>query len=88
MRSDNNNIIEFEVPEELKKYGFTRTAKVGPFVKALYKGQSISANFDVAKLKPSTKELREEAGKLVTSNGIDAWPGPTSTAATTSFHYY
>jgi hypothetical protein len=72
MRSDNNNIIEFEVPEELKKYGFTRTAKVGPFVKALYKGQSISANFDVAKLKPSTKELREEAGKLVTSNGIDA----------------
>lgn len=72
MPSNNNNIIEFEVPEDLKKYGFTRTAKVGPFVKALYNGQSISANFDVAKLKPSTKELREEVGKLVTSNGIDA----------------
>src|SRR3712207_3934822 len=72
MQSNNNNIIEFEVPEELKECGITRIAQVGPFVKTLYKGQSISANFDVAKLKKSTDELREEAGKIITSNGIDA----------------
>lgn len=72
MPSNNNNIIEFEVPEELKKCGFTRTTQVGPFVKAVYKGHPISTNFDVTKLKSSTKTLREEVGKLVTSNGIDA----------------
>ena len=38
MPSNNNNIIEFEVPEELKKYSITRIAQVGPFVKTLYKG--------------------------------------------------
>ena len=64
--------IEFTVPEELREWGISRIVQVGPFIKTLYKGVSISANFNIAKLKKSADELREEAGKIITSNGIAA----------------
>jgi hypothetical protein len=64
--------IEFTVPEELRKCGISRIVQVGPFIKTLYKGVSIPANFDVSKLKKFADELREEAGKIITSNGIAA----------------
>lgn len=64
--------VEFPITEELKQYGFTRIAQVGPFIKSHYNGLSFHANFNVANLKKSANELREEAIKVVTSNGIDA----------------
>ncbi|MFL6485127.1 MAG: hypothetical protein ACJ71D_00225 [Nitrososphaera sp.] len=64
--------IEFTIPEELIDCGISRIVQVGPFIKTLYKGVSIPANFDVSKLKKFADELREEAGKIITSNGIAA----------------
>ena len=64
--------IEFTVPEELRECGISRIVQVGPFIKTQYKSLAISSNFDVNKLKSSMKEFREAAGKIITSNGVDA----------------
>jgi|SRR5215216_542794 len=64
--------IEFEVPDEFKKYGISRIFQIGPYIKTIYNDTAITANFDVAKLKPSMKNFREQAGKIITSNGVNA----------------
>jgi hypothetical protein len=64
--------IEFTIPEELIECGISRIVQVGPFIKTQYKSLAISSNFDVNKLKSSKKEFREAAGKIITSNGVDA----------------
>lgn len=73
MQSNNNNIIEFDVPEDFKKHGVTRIYQTGPVVKTLCNNDKhIAVNFDINKLKTFGKNFREAAGKVITSNGTNA----------------
>lgn len=64
--------IELEVPERFSKHGITRIFLGDSYVKTNYKDTTITTDFDIKRLKAFTKEFREVAGKVITSNGSNA----------------
>jgi hypothetical protein len=77
MADDDNNsdvvegIIEFEVPDKLREYGFTRFALLEycNLFKAVYNGFAITATYDKNNFSSTMKRIRENASDVITSNG-------------------